>query len=376
MKNENIKIIVAVAITFLLTITFTSIIPNIKSNNIKELKSKNEVKNKTFAVMLQGEEGYVASEDDTWPTSGYTLNEELTNCIDNSGTKIENALNYENGQVSLKSNKNLFCYLYFDYNYLSKKIISLSNISESNVYNEGDAGYRYEGLEVNNYISFNAEVWRIIGVEEGSKIGLESGKYYAKIIRNENFSMAYDSDNNHENDWSKTASYNTLNGDYFNKTGSYASTGLSSSAKNLMIEAKWYYSAVGSSYPTYKTVDWYNYERIDETKVIRDSVGMLSPSDYGYASPQSECSAIALNSYGSSCVNKNWIYKTVNELFKIPYSGNSNSVFRIYNGNVNYASGITMSLIIRPVVYLDYDILIINHGDGTLENKYEIGRYN
>ena len=116
MKKEKIKIILTSIFSFIISALILSfVIPDVNNkSDMTEIKDKSEVKNKTFAVMLQGEDGYVASEESTWPTSGYTLNEELTNCIDNAGTKIENALNYNNGQVSMKANKNIFCYLYFD----------------------------------------------------------------------------------------------------------------------------------------------------------------------------------------------------------------------------------------------------------------------
>ena len=46
-----------------------------------------------------------------------------------------------------------------------------------------DAGVRYEGVDPDNYITFNGgEEWRIIGVFEGSTIGLEPGKQYTKIM--------------------------------------------------------------------------------------------------------------------------------------------------------------------------------------------------
>jgi len=47
-----------------------------------------------------------------------------------------------------------------------------------------DAGVRYEGNDPDNYVTFNGnEEWRIIGVFEGSTIGLEPGKQYTKIIK-------------------------------------------------------------------------------------------------------------------------------------------------------------------------------------------------
>ena len=58
-----------------------------------------------------------------------------------------------------------------------------------------------EGKDPDNYVSFNGEEWRIIGLFEGSTIGLESGKQYTKIIRNTPMYKAWD---DNENDWANS----------------------------------------------------------------------------------------------------------------------------------------------------------------------------
>ena len=74
-------------------------------------------------------------------------------------------------------------------------------------------GYRYEGKNPNNYIWFNNEYWRIIGVFDSTSHG-QSEKNMVKIIRDDVLSgLAWDKSD--KNDWS-TASLNLLlNGAYY-----------------------------------------------------------------------------------------------------------------------------------------------------------------
>ena len=359
-----------------------------KETVLDEVKLKDETKTnkKSFAIMIQKEDktGYDVYEESSWPTEGYSFNSELSGCIDNYGNIIENSLAYneDTNIITVDTGVTSSCYVYFDIintKYLSETIMSLASVSGSNVYNEGDAGYRYEGATVNNYVTFNNETWRIIGVEEGSKIGLTSGEYYTKIIRKHNdstgFFLEYDSDNNHEFDWSTTLLYTLLNGDYYNRSGDYASVGLTPEAKALMVDANWYYTPIGEEYAEYTTSAWYTNERSDATKVVKDAVGIMYPSDYGYAATQSECSAVYPSNYNAGCCEKDWLYDSSNIQWTIiPHSTNTDSAFRVrFDGYVAY-SLVDSPNAVHPVVYLDSDVKITNDGNGSVESKFEVGK--
>ena len=111
MKNKNKVLLISSFLINILLIISVVFIVNDKTSTLKTVKNTNEVKNKQFAVMLQNESGgYAESESSSWPTSGYELNTTLTNCTDETGTKLENVLRYENGNIAVKSNKKLYCY--------------------------------------------------------------------------------------------------------------------------------------------------------------------------------------------------------------------------------------------------------------------------
>ena len=62
-------------------------------------------------------------------------------------------------------------------------IASLAGTTQGDGQVVSENGYRYEGKDPNNYIWYNNEMWRIIGVF-GSN-GHNSGTSYVKIIRNQ-----------------------------------------------------------------------------------------------------------------------------------------------------------------------------------------------
>ena len=83
------------------------IVTIIKLNDKKEVvldnvSLKEEIKNNNnFALMIEEDGEYVESE--TFPTSGYVLNEILSGCVDNNGNTLENALTYIDGIIKLKT---------------------------------------------------------------------------------------------------------------------------------------------------------------------------------------------------------------------------------------------------------------------------------
>ncbi|MBE6156833.1 MAG: hypothetical protein E7161_03710, partial [Firmicutes bacterium] len=161
--------------------------------------------------------------------------------------------------------------------------------------------YRYEGAEVNNYVTFNDETWRIIGVEEGSTIGLTSGEYYTKIIRSEtlgNFAYDYGAFSD-ATEWRYTQPNNFLNLGYYNKQeyfdesfgttidAGFTTNGLTEESRGMITQPTWrglYYDNVTTTSATYF------YEKTSG-RSSSGYVGLMSPSDYGYAALQSECAS-------------------------------------------------------------------------------------
>ena len=85
--------------------------------------------------------------------------------------------------------------------------------------------YRYAGANVNNYVSFNNEIWRVIGlVNVKTDRGVEQR---IKIVRADGVKeqkdfgfYAWDKDADYTNDWTEATLKNMLNGIYYeSKTG-------------------------------------------------------------------------------------------------------------------------------------------------------------
>ena len=89
-----------------------------KETVLDEVKLKeNKASKKSFAIMIQKEDktGYEVYEESSWPTNAI-YNNELSGCIDNYGSIIENSLSYnqETNKVTINTNVTSSCYLYFD----------------------------------------------------------------------------------------------------------------------------------------------------------------------------------------------------------------------------------------------------------------------
>ena len=123
--------------------------------------------------------------------------------------------------------------------------------------------YRYRGASPKNYVTFNNEVWRIIGVFPTDD-GTGNIENRIKIIRNESIGQyVADSNNSAEIAWPETNMNNNLNGTYLSS--------LTSVTQNMIGNAKYYLGGYdGSEYQqglVQTPVDMYSYERkIKNTK--------------------------------------------------------------------------------------------------------------
>ena len=260
--------------------------------------------------------------------------------------------------------------------------------------------YRYIGADPNNYVKFNDELWRIIGVFDTDD-GTGKVEKRLKIIRNEsigNYSWDYNSSGNYINEWSTAQLNNLLNsGAYYNKTtGTYynnsttasnvdfTTTGLTEKAKAMIGDAKWYLGG-SNTFDDVTAPMFYTRERGTGVYSGRSTswtgkVGLMYPSDYGYATSggttTNRASCLAKEMYNwddssvSDCKNNDWMYNSSIWQWTItPRQVNTSYVFYvIIAGCVNdndayYGSGV------RPVVHLNSAIKVIS-GSGTKESPY------
>ena len=276
--------------------------------------------------------------------------------------------------------------------YLNNYIIGLTGTAQGTGQVVNEKGYRYEGKNPNNYVWFNNEYWRIIGVFDSASHG-QSGKNLVKIIRADVLDgLAWHKSNT--NDWTAASLNSLLNGAYYNAqdgTSSgycygysttatancdYTKKGIQSGYRSMIAEVTWYLGGYSSASAT--TESFYGYERGTTVYSGRPTtttgyIGLMYPSDYGYSVLSSSCARTTnLGSYNTAtCAGQSWLYGKGYEWTITPFSSYSGGVFNLnddgflYNGaNTGYGG--------RPVLYLDASVYKID-GEGTLDKPYIIG---
>ncbi len=254
--------------------------------------------------------------------------------------------------------------------------------------------YRYTGKNPNNYVLFNNELWRIIGVipTEDTSGNVENR---LKIIRTESIgnkkwnSCEYTVKNSiytcndsgkYLNDWTGATLNTYLNNDYYNT--------LTSDAKNMIGTTKYYlggYSGINIT----SDVMW-QYERKNDTNrteyyygtnpVMQNDaskkIALMYASDYGYAS-SNVCKSVvtSIGAYDSSfCTSTNWLYSGSDEWLLPQSSGDSSYAFSVdsTNGVDNYYNLVYIDeYTVRPVLYLSSNVKI-SGGNGTSEQPYQL----
>jgi len=255
---------------------------------------------------------------------------------------------------------------------------------------QATTAYRYTGKNPANYINFNNETWRIIGVFETDDGSNTSGQgkleKRIKIIRDSIGKIKYSS---YENDWNKASLMTLLNsGDYYNRTGSYTTNGLTNEAKSQITDSKWYLGGdINYNGSKHTTSYLYNIERGENVYSGNSTnwigkVGLMYPSDYGYATSgnqvaREECLNLSLKDWDATnyiaCRTNDWLFNS--SYIQAMISPNSSENTRIFavtttgtvdNSYLTYQA----NYIIRPTVYLKPDIKLT--GEGTSTSPYEI----
>ena len=257
---------------------------------------------------------------------------------------------------------------------LAYKIYEKSKTHEDGVYNEN--GYRYEGVDPNNYIQMEksdrtTEMWRIIGLFPDG----ENGENIIRVRKAGYEKAAYDS--NSTNHWPNTTLYTTL-------SSTYSLTNYKNTVNYKM------YLGTSNKYNSYVLADYYDMERMlnskgmagatskasysSETK-FTGSVGLMYPSDYGYAVLASDCARTIkpLNYHETTtCYDNNWLYHRTSDfqLLITPIALAANLVSDVSTkGYVTlYGDFVTDSGLVAPVMALSATIVVT--GSGTQSDPY------
>ena len=282
-----------------------------------------------------------------------------------------------------------------------------------------DKNLRYVGANQNNYLKFNDETWRIVGVFNNittiDKLGKEKKESLVKIVRNDSLgNYSWDSSESKTNsgyginEWSQADLMYELNCDGSGSTAYCRSDIEEGYLSNLTTgTTTWYNGSNNAKNGTYDyskniksswvdkiaTVRWntsrttygasalnsYNHERsttlistpsdnIPRTNAWDGKIALIYPSDYGYASTDTKCRS-GLSS--SNCKNENWLANNTTYWTSSPDSGFAYYVFGVASGGLVSYSFANRTYGVRPALFLKSDI-IITGGFGDESDPYEI----
>ena len=300
-----------------------------------------------------------------------------------------------------------------------------------------DNNLRYVGANPCNYVKIDNEFWRIIGVMNNIDDGTGKKESRIKLIRNEAIG-GYSWDTSESsvngswgvNEWSQadvmkllnpgyesesiggSLYYNNNSGNCYSysnnatKACDFTSSGLKINLKNLVGNTLWNTGSQGTNGWTTAsnglTRHFYSYERSDNTgkictsgtycndtvtrtKTWNGKIGLMYPSDYGYAtsggstSNRTSCLNKELYNWDSSsysdCKNNDWLYNSSSWQWTVsPRADSSNAKDANFVFIVNSPGYVDSSYaydagLVRPSVYLKSSTTIVD-GNGTLENPY------
>ena len=299
-----------------------------------------------------------------------------------------------------------------------------------------DNNLRYVGANPCNYVKIDNEIWRIIGVMNNIDDGTGKKETRIKLIRNESIGK-YSWDTSESsinsgygvNEWSQadlmkllnpgfesesvggSLYYNNSSGNCYNGSNDattacdFTSSGLKTNLKNLVGNTLWNTGTNGTN--SYASASnglashFYSNERssnngkictsgtycndtVTRTTTWSGKIGLMYPSDYGYAtsggstSNRTSCLNKELYKWDSSsysdCKNNDWLYNSSNWQWTVsPLAGSSFAgiVFNVYSTGSVGSSFAHYAGLVRPSVYLIPSTSILG-GEGTPENPYTI----
>ena len=243
--------------------------------------------------------------------------------------------------------------------------------------NEDITEYRYRGASPKNYVTFNNEVWRIIGIFPTDD-GTGKIENRIKLVRNESIGNKY-WNTGKSNNWARPTTLNTeLNGAYLNN---YATI-----AQNMIGNAKYYLGGYNGSNVTVDTI--YQYERKisgsgtyyygTNPNSWTGKLALMYASDYGYASSNCENKRIYDSNSSSNdiraCNTTNWLYNIKKDEWLLPQEASDrfNGVSVLSDGRVGSGNVIIDQFAVRPVLYLISSVQIAG-GNGTSSSPYTLG---
>ncbi len=288
MKEITNKIIIFIGVVVLMLCIYTTHNIFVKNKylnkSLPEVKLKETKDMKSFAIMIQNENGYEEYNKNTWPTEEYKFKE--AKCIDNNGSKVDNAITYNNGKVTLTTRQTIYCTLYFDkkLGISALDIVASKPKSLSPNPDQGDM-YRYQGtseLVNDNYICFGTDnkdectndedhyMYRIIGITPEGEMKLikqtpivEEGNtifsWFKATETSDSGSALYGTTEDGLETWPESAIYKRLNGLSNGKITGDGQNASQSTNKNINADTNIFVDGYTNEYPYMKrTSEWYS----------------------------------------------------------------------------------------------------------------------
>ena len=317
---------------------------------------------------------------------------------------------------------------------VTNAITMLANYDTANLATDDYGNIRYIGKDPNNYVNVDGDIWRIIGTMKDVDDGTGNKEDRVKLIRASSIgSYSWDTSESSVNygygvnEWSQADLMKLLNPGYEsesvggslywnNQSGTcyysnsngttscnFTSTGIKDKLKTLISDAVWNTGANDCKTYTYSNIitsKFYELERSSNTGKICSSgtycndtvartttwtgkVGLMYPSDYGYATSGGDTTdrATCLNTYlynwsdssVSDCKNNDWLLSSTQwTLSPGADPSNADIAFRVSSGggvNTNLAYS---TYGFRPVVYLTSNVGV-QSGDGSRGNPFILG---
>ena len=271
-----------------------------------------------------------------------------------------------------------------------------------------DANIRYVGANPNNYVEFNNELWRIIGIFNGNVKLVRDDILTTYSFDNKTTAQGIETDYG-TNDWTNSYLREFLNDYYFSgKTitchseaiGASTATNatitcpeinkINATARSMIQKTTWTlggttYKTSNPPYETYRVNELYESERGTQVyskhaTTSTDYIGLIYPSDYGYASTDASCRqnlrsglTYTNNAYGGTptCKNNNWLFKGVWYWTILPHSSYAYDVFFVFSDGGLHHSQVLYRESVRPSLYLKSDIKIVS-GSGTKDDAFKL----
>ena len=434
-NNSNIKIIsIVVSINILIGAIIYFSFAKFESNNTYSLINgvvAEGAKDINIIAVYQGE-----TKTNTIPAkdSGWAFNRVV---CDNGSAEWD----YSLWALRVSSTTKTKCTLYFVLP-SQNAVQYISSLSDSSLIADAttDNNKRYTGANPNNYVRFNNELWRIIGVMNNIETSSGQTQSLLKIRRAESLGD-YSWDTMFSvvnggygiNQWGSSEGYEgadlmrELNTDYLgniyegidgkwyngsnnSKTKDMPTSTINKSSQDMIETVVWnlgspsnYNGLYDSSYTNNITPSMsYTRERtatngktcsagnscndpITRTSTWTGKVGLIYPSDYGYATSggnttlRATCLNTSMYNWSGSgvsdCKNNDWLLPSSTQWTMSPRADSSSAIGVFYIGNdgilYNYG-GADGTRAVYPVVFLKSSIAITG-GTGTESDPYTLG---